>query len=203
MNFKKIYKICLIIVCMFFLCIISGCRNKNNKTDNGLEFISFKIHDISTIKKLAKTKTLENTYDTYLEPTDNVINIEAIIKNNNRDSFIDMVLYLSFLDTYVVYNEGNGEYTCSSTTVYENELWVTKINLQVQLYKCTNLYGQVSVSEINFLHNGTTNQQVDLNKTGNKSLTFHRHLYDQEKIQDEYLASNADHYNKSKYFYSC
>ena len=194
------FKIVIVIFCLFCIFTMSGCKNKK---DNGLELISFKLKDVSTTRKLAFYETSSDSYDSYLEPYNNIINIEAIVKNNNRDSFIDMVLYISFLDTYVVYNEGNGEYTCSTTTVYENDLWVTKINLEVQLYKCSDLYGELSVSEINFLHNGSFNEQVDLNKTGKKNITFHKHLYNQEKIQVEYLASDADHYNKTKYYYSC
>ena len=203
----KILRKLPIIVFIIISIFVVGCSKNEGKDDNeetpiknGLELLSFKVVQNNTTKKFANKSA---SYDVVLEPDHQYIYLEAIIKNDYRDSFIDMVLHISFLDTYVVYNEGNGEYTCSSTTVYEEEQWVTKINLKVNLNDCKDLYGEVSVSEINFLHNGSTNQQVDLNKSNKNSITFHKHLYDKDVVSDNYLVTEADHYNKAKYYYSC
>ena len=47
----------------------------------------------------------------------NDISIDVTVRNRRRDPFVDLVLYLSWLDTDVVFNEGHGAYQCATTTV--------------------------------------------------------------------------------------
>ena len=92
---------------------------------------------------------------------DNCVNLIAVIKNEERASFIDVVVYDSQTNKTVVYNEGNGAYQCSSETVYEDDIWVTNISFSVSLeISLEEIYFEIK--EIKFLKNNI-NELVDLN----------------------------------------
>ena len=139
-----------------------GGSNKN------LELLSFKKVDKTT--RQLRTVAPVNDKET---------SVEATVKNEQRDSFIDLVLYISWLNTQVVYNEGHGSYVCTSTTVYENNLWVTKISLDLDLKFNTSTYDcYVEIVEINFLHSGSERMQAALSNPEISKLTFTYNGYD-------------------------
>ena len=157
-------KISKLFVAIIASLMLSGCStvsptpsesgNSNTSEDgslnNGLELLSFKKVDKSS--RQLRTVTPVNDKET---------SVEATVKNEQRDSFIDLVLYISWLNTQVVYNEGHGSYVCTSTTVYENNLWVTKISLDLDLKFNTSTYDcYVEIVEINFLHSGTERMRI-------------------------------------------
>ncbi|MBO4534343.1 MAG: leucine-rich repeat domain-containing protein [Clostridia bacterium] len=93
------------------------------------------------------------------------VSIDVEVRNRQRDSFIDLVLYLSWMDTYVVFNEGNGDYLCATNTIYDRnyEEWVTHITIDVtQLVFSADKYCYLEIMEINFLHSGTERMAADL-----------------------------------------
>ena len=148
----------------------SGNTNTSEEgsLNNSLELLSFKKVDKSS--RQLRTVTPVNDKET---------SVEATVKNEQRDSFIDLVLYISWLNTQVVYNEGHGSYVCTSTTVYENNLWVTKISLDLDLKFNTSTYDcYVEIVEINFLHSGTERMQAALSNPEISKLTFTYNGYD-------------------------
>lgn len=97
--------------------------------------------------------------------------LRAVIKNSERSSFIDMVVYNSQNKKTVVYNEGNGAYQCSSETVFEDEMWITNIEFQfeVQTESIEDFY--VEIKEIKFLKNNV-DAKVDLNTEEVRKIEF-------------------------------
>ena len=53
--------------------------------------------------------------------------VQAIVKNTNRLSFVDIVLSSASTGKKYVFNEGNGEYLVSTSTVYSDGIWTTEI----------------------------------------------------------------------------
>ena len=78
---------------------------------------------------LRKAKSIKKEAKKEIDSED--ITLTAVIKNETRASFIDMVVYDSISKKTVVYNEGNGLYQCSSETVYEDEMWVTNVQFSM------------------------------------------------------------------------
>ena len=99
------------------------------------------------------------------------ISLRAVIKNSERASFIDMVVYNSQTNKTVVYNEGNGTYQCSSETVFEDEMWVTNIEFlfETQTEAVEDFY--VEIKEIKFLKNNV-DAKVDLNTEEVRKIEF-------------------------------
>ena len=100
-------------------------------------------------------------YDQVEEIESNYVNLVAVIKNENRASFIDMVVYNSQTDKTVVYNEGNGSYQCSSETVYEDGMWVTNIRFSISAELVAEDF-YFEIQEIKFLRNNA-DEKADLN----------------------------------------
>ena len=98
-----------------------------------------------------QVEEIENTY----------VNLVAVIKNEDRASFIDMVVYNSQNDKTVVYNEGNGSYQCSSETVYEDGMWVTNIRFSINAELVAEDF-YFEIQEIKFLRNNA-DEKADLN----------------------------------------
>ena len=122
------------------------------------------------------------------------VNLVAVVKNENRASFIDMVVYNSQTDKTVVYNEGNGAYQCRSETVYEDDMWVTNITFYVNVELSIDDF-YFEIKEIKFLRN-STDAQVDLNNETVRKKTF--------AFSDEYLTNawlNKNFNMKSGMFY--
>ncbi len=100
------------------------------------------------------------------------VSLEATVYNENRDSFVDLVLYLSWLDTFVVYNEGNGEYQCSVTTTFEGGQWVSKISMLLELGFDEDYYSRIEIQEIQFLHGGTGNMKASLSDERTRTIEY-------------------------------
>ena len=103
----------------------------------------------------------KNADDQVEEIESNYVNLVAVIKNEDRASFIDMVVYNSQTDKTVVYNEGNGSYQCSSETVYEDGMWVTNIRFSINAELVAEDF-YFEIQEIKFLRNNA-DEKADLN----------------------------------------
>ena len=114
---------------------------------------------VSMNTKIAKAEEPEEPQVEELE-TERV-NLVAVIKNEDRASFIDMVVYNSQTDTLAVYNEGNGTYQCSSETVYEDGMWVTNIYFSTNVALVPEDF-YFEIQEIKFLKNNV-DEKADLN----------------------------------------
>ena len=103
----------------------------------------------------------KNADDQVEEIESNYVNLVAVIKNEDRASFIDMVVYNSQNGKTVVYNEGNGSYQCSSETVYEDGMWVTNIRFSIYVELVAEDF-YFEIQEIKFLRNNA-DEKADLN----------------------------------------
>jgi hypothetical protein len=129
--------------------------------------------------KKVNDSSVGNTGDNIEEIESETVNLVAVIKNENRASFIDMVVYNSQTEKTVVYNEGNGAYQCSSETVYEDGMWVTNIGFSVNVELTTDTF-YFETKEIKFLRN-SADVQVDVNDENIRK----KHL----AFSDEYLTN--------------
>jgi hypothetical protein len=150
-----------------------GGSSENNKPQTNIQLLRIETSDHSmgggafdaVIKHTSKkiVAQAESTTPVFsVEEIDNsYISLVAVIKNEDRASFIDMVVYNSQTDKIVVYNEGNGSYQCRSETVYEDGMWVTNIGFSVQA-ELTSEDFFFEIQEIKFLRNNT-DEKADLN----------------------------------------
>lgn len=79
------------------------------------------------------------------------ITFVATVKNLQRFSFIDIVIYRDDLETLVVYNEGHGDYICKTNTSLEDGIWVTIIELEITINSQFPKNGTIYVDDINFI----------------------------------------------------
>ena len=136
---KKLFFISLMIPMCFSL---AGCSGSSN-----LELLKFEAIEEKDFPKNERLHAHELDDDVLLLDSSTELLLKAVVKNDDRKSFIDMVVYSSELDTKVVFNEGNGEYQCSSTTIFEDNQWVTNIFLK---FTVTSELGELSIDEIGF-----------------------------------------------------
>ena len=97
--------------------------------------------------------------------------IVATVKNQNRYSFIDLVVYRSDLDTLVVYNEGNGKYQCSTETKRQDNMWVTIIEFEVLFNEVPDT-GYLAVDSINFISSGNKQYTAGLSYAKSKEIHY-------------------------------
>ena len=177
-------------------------ENVDVKVNSNNNIMHLKTKVKNEIQKIDK-RTDKDNVDIKIDSDNNIIHLEAKVKNEKRYSFIDMVLYISYLNTNVVFNEGNGKYVCSSTTMLEGDLWVTYINLDLNMDECTNDYGEVSVTEINFLNSKNSSKKAELNNSEKDYITFHKHFYTEEVLSETYFLEASNCVHKNIYYYSC
>lgn len=194
--------VCISSVCLFVFTACDGvtdnakqayneavdAENKNdgtasdNENLNSLQLLSFEtvkkekseiVDDKQVLNKLSAVKIYETKKNKIeeIETADNV-EVVATVKNLNRDSFIDLVLYVSYLDTKIVFNEGNGEYVCASTTILKDGIWVTDITLSLNLIFDEDYTCNIEIDEINFLHGGKDVLHTDLNNANVRRIDY-------------------------------
>jgi hypothetical protein len=177
----KTTKFLALLVAVISLFLLVGCSLSNNDSDGNTPQTDLQLLRIETTEanggypglnrplsyvnrknaKAVTTLAAKSTANQIEEIESQTVSLVAVIKNENRASFIDMVVYNSQTDKTVVYNEGNGAYQCSSETVYEDEMWVTKITFRVNVeLTADNFYFEIN--EIKFLRNNT-DEKADLN----------------------------------------
>jgi hypothetical protein len=181
----KTTKFFALLVAVISLFLLVGCSLFNNDSDGNTPQTDLQLLRIETteanggypgdygavsyvnrknakaVTTLAVKSTANQTANQIEEIESQTISLVAVIKNENRASFIDMVVYNSQTDKTVVYNEGNGAYQCSSETVYEDGMWVTNITFRVNVeLTADNFYFEIK--EIKFLRNNT-DEKADLN----------------------------------------
>ena len=177
----KTTKFFALLVAVISLFLLVGCSLSNNDSDGNTPQTDLQLLRIETTeanggypgdyspfsyvnRKNAEdvtTLAAKRTANQIEEIESQTVSLVAVIKNENRASFIDMVVYNSQTDKTAVYNEGNGAYQCSSETVYEDAMWVTKITFRVNVeLTADNFYFEIN--EIKFLRNNT-DEKADLN----------------------------------------
>jgi hypothetical protein len=178
----KTTKFFTLLVAVISLFLLVGCSLSNNDSDGNTPQTDLQLLRIETTEanggyypggysplsyvnrksaKAVTTLAAKNTDNQIEEIESQTVSLVAVIKNENRASFIDMVVYNSQTDKTVVYNEGNGAYQCSSETVYEDGMWVTNITFRVNVeLTADNFYFEIK--EIKFLRNNT-DEKADLN----------------------------------------
>ena len=178
----KTTKFFALLVAVISLFLLVGCSLSNNDSDRNTPQTDLQLLRIETTEanggyypggygplsyvnrknaKAVTTLAAKNTANQIEEIESETVSLVAVIKNENRASFIDMVVYNSQTDKTVVYNEGNGAYQCSSETVYEDGMWVTNITFRVNVeLTADNFYFEIK--EIKFLRNNT-DEKADLN----------------------------------------
>ena len=204
-----------------FLCVITGCGNVTSSefspssslassvvssisevNENELELLSFKLADEKKETKFTPLRKNDDDVEVdeqhaILNPDNTDLYIEAIVKNEKRLSFIDMVVYISFLDKYVVFNEGNGKYVCATETLSEDNMWVTKIYMDIHAETAIFVNGYIEINEINFLDLNSKKVQTDINKVKSKKVTYHCH-YSYDVIESVIANCISEGYTKYK-----
>lgn len=163
----KKFALCVALLMTFSICCATACKslsNKESKPDGDLTLLAFEYSEfgqISSRDTQQATSSLfgDSTTHTNLLSVDSVekidysnIHFTIVVKNEERYSFIDTVLYLSWLDRSVVFNEGKGAYVCASTTEFQDNMWMTKIDFSMQVQFDENFTCKIEIREINFLH---------------------------------------------------
>ena len=150
--------------------LISFTSKKYVKEDD-TSLLSAESLSIREIKRSQRIKYP----DTASRVNYNKVSLEATVYNETRDSFVDLVLYISSLGQQVVFNEGNGEYQCKSTTVNSGGLWVSKISFDLELdFDPEEFTTYIEIKEINFLRGETNNTKAILN---NESVRLNEYIY--------------------------
>ena len=157
---KKIKMFITSLIVLISTLFVTSCNITQEK-----DLHLLRIEKIEENVNYSKRRNLKQEVDGYY------ISLRAVIKNSERASFIDMVVYNSQTNKTVVYNEGNGTYQCSSETVFEDEMWVTNIEFlfETQTEKVEDFY--VEIKEIKFLKNNV-DAKVDLNTEEVRKIEF-------------------------------
>ena len=105
---------------------------------------------------------------TYLNYGESFV-VEAQVKNEDRYSFVDIVLYSRATNEKYVFNEGNGLYQCSVTTVNRDGSWITDITIPIDfsLVNSTSscyIETALEIEEITFLNLSGGNAQANIKK---------------------------------------
>lgn len=189
----------------FLSVVLYGCKNKASssvKKEPNLYLYNFYV-DKKETRTVNRENVSEDESKIEFEIGNALIPCEALVVNKERDSFIDIVVYMSWSNKYVVYNEGNGDYRCSSTTEFDGEVWKTRINFDIKIFSDHDQNGYISVNDISFLHSGSQKINAELNHTKNSSISYHEHRYTEKNEQAEYVYQERDHFHATRYYYSC
>lgn len=137
MNKKRL----LAIISFIFSLTVLGCNNNGDKT-NDLELIYFgkKIENQQQEKDLNKKLYYLKNESVDGEALDDGITnltygenfvVEAQVKNERRLSFVDIVISSGSTNKKYVFNEGHGQYQCQTTTIYQDDMWITDITISI------------------------------------------------------------------------
>ena len=162
----KIFKrIVLSLIIAIIMVGLASCGIPNMIGNTNLQLLRIETSDnmaeVTNVKTYNRRKEKMRIDEHVEELDDDLVTLIAVVKNEERASFIDMVVYNSQNKKTVVYNEGNGTYQCSSETVFEDDMWVTNISFQIQSEIVAEEF-YYEIKEIKFLENNV-NTQVDLN----------------------------------------
>lgn len=168
---KKYFALIILCVCLFAFAAcgnvqqVAGIDQEQAIVDNGLELLSFtsieKAHEPVLYDLLAEEVSTEAFR---VDPIDsNERTFYVTVKNARRDSFVDIVVYLSWLDTSVVFNEGHGTYQCASTTTLVEGVWVTEIVFDLDIAFDENYIAYLDIQQITFLNTENAVENVSLN----------------------------------------
>ena len=152
-----------------------------DKSSNGLELLYFgkkvETQQEANAQKRARFFTL--SADETEESEDRTITdlsyrenfkIEAQVKNEKRLSFVDIVISSGSNNQKYVFNEGNGQYQCQTTTVFRDDMWITDITIPIAFslvdkdidsYKCF-IETYLEVEEITFLDLSGSDAKADI-----------------------------------------
>ena len=127
-------------------------------TSEDLELLSFAVVDEDHATRLDTGHMTHDGFEMLADRSEEIMVVggqrktfRATVKNMKRAPFIDLVVYLSWKGTSVVFNEGHGEYQCASTTAYEDGLWVTNIEFELDVRFDDRYLAEVEIEQITFL----------------------------------------------------
>ncbi len=157
----------------------SESSQNNENEENDLELLSFYCDYEKEQESKVKEKVIKNK-KTNVGKTNHTLH--TIVKNSTRKSFIDMTLYIETLDTFVVCNEGNGEYVCSVTTKYDSDygFWVSDISYDFVLQPIDGYKETIKIESINFLDFNSSSVQAKLPNEIDRELSL---IYDFDKVE--------------------
>lgn len=157
--------------------IVVSCSSKQiNRKDLKLEYFGLntaepvkRIKNYNENTEIKSEVSLNNDYDKQT--------LTVIVKNDNRFSFVDLVILNHSDNTQYVFNEGNGEYTCLSNTVNSGNQWETKIEINVNNYFINldhenGAQTSLEIKEINFYNFSSKIEKANLNSIDVCTLTF-------------------------------
>ena len=108
----KIKRILFVVLLMAFMICFVSCDIPNLSSNTNLQLLRIDTLDNTSISSKVEEKTVKHRTKVYAsgveELNNNYVTLVAVIKNEDRASFIDMVVYNSQTAKTVVYNEGNG-----------------------------------------------------------------------------------------------
>lgn len=122
-----------------------------------------------------------------LDEEESSITLEAIVQNDDRVSFIDIVMFIPYLNTDIVFNEGYGDFRCSSTTMRSGDTWITKIAMKLDIDYSSARDGEFEIKEVKFLGNNASNRLAYIN--GRESCTLNYHIHDYNQVVEKHLAT--------------
>ena len=192
---------------MFFastLLSLSACNgagpNSNKTSDNGLELLYFgkplpeenAEPAPQTLKKNAFRAPIhynandvnseegqENKYEyevTYHYP----LTLEAYVRNTNRLSFVDAVIYSASTNKKYVFTTGFGDYSLRASTILSNGIWTTKLEFDLinweiveQITDSCTFDTYLEIEEINFLNLSGTVTSTNIAENDIKRVDIH------------------------------
>ena len=189
---KNIWLLLMVFVILF---VFASCGNEIVDSGEDLKLIYFNELKTTNSGKTKKAK-VSDVFELDLENQEKAKTQEiSIIENGEKDltvqvinqkrySFIDIVVYSEVLDKTVVFNEGHGMYQCASTTIQENEEWITDITLHVNeslihLGDNCNDQKKLIIEEINFIDSAGRTQNPEVENVSVSNLSF---KYDKESL---------------------
>ncbi len=184
MKATKISRFALFAICGL---VLSGCgisNNNNSPTSSGstnkredlrLEYFGpqkgYKPNPVS------KFNEDNNEKEVLLNNDFEKLTLNIFVKNDNRYSFIDLVILNHSDNLQYVFNEGNGDYTCLSNTINTGTQWETRIEINVSNY-FVNLEHEngasasLEIKELNFYNFSSEVEKANLNTEDISTLTF-------------------------------
>lgn len=219
MNKKRL----LTIISFVFGLVVTACNGTSGNKSNDLELIYFgkKAEKQQQEKALNKKPYFLKNESVSGETLDDGIAslsygenfvVEAQVKNEKRYSFVDIVISSGSTNQKYVFNEGNGQYQCQTTTVFRDDMWITDITIPIDFslinkdindYKCF-IDTFLEVEEITFLNLSGGDAKADI-KTDVKKLpikaegTPDNHVWEMNKLEDGSINIECTSCHKNQY----
>ena len=182
------------------LATISACGSlATNENDNGLELLYFgkplpeAPEEPQTLNRAKDAPHYVFAGDVEGESTnpeeDDVYEVdfgcdlvlEAYVKNTNRLSFVDIVIYSASTNEKYVFNDGNGDYVVRTSTVLRDGVWTTKIYFPWVGWEITDratsscMYDTyIEIEEINFISLAGAVAHTNIAENNTRRVNIHK-----------------------------